>query len=194
MSALSDTELAGMGLKTPPPEPTRFAKESRSFAAGLLLLLALFGLAVVGCRALPNPWETRTVQTTDPRRYEEFAHQWPKVLPGQIPTHATNVKFRYYGSLSFRSYETITLGVTLPRNEVEAILRTLRSTATKLDGSQGIWVDTLAGVDIGTQIDLGHAETFNSRASKDLYSSNYSLVAIDERTNRVVWLIHQDSG
>jgi hypothetical protein len=189
MSALSDTELAGMGLKTPPPEPTRFVKESRSFAAGLFLLLALFGIAVVGCRALPNPWETRTVQTTDPKRYEEFAGRWPQVLPGQIPTHATNVKFRYYGSLSFRSYETITLGVTLPAPEIESILAQLQR-----DGARPLTGPVPTEIPASEAIQLAGAQILAFDVPPILNSSHYDLVVVSTPTNRVLWISHRDSG
>jgi hypothetical protein len=189
MSALSETDLAGLGLKTPPPEPTRFVKESRSFAAGLFLLLALFGIAVVGCRALPNPWEIRTVQTTDPKRYEEFAHQWPKVLPGHIPTHATNVKFGYDGSLSFRSYETITLGVTLPAPQIESILAQLQR-----DGARPLTAPVPTEIPASEAIRLAGAQILAFDVPPILNSSHYDLVVVSTETNRVLWISHRDSG
>jgi hypothetical protein len=196
MAELSESDLKALGIDTSPVEPSRMVKELKSFALGVLGLVILLGSMAGGCSYLMKDAFGKEVHETSRAQYEKRAREWQTGMPKKIPSNAANVRSLYCCWDGLHHYLGLQLGVTLPASEVHALLVESRLHGVPLIAPPGSTVETYSFLMDETleKDDWPGAEKIDLRTSDDNSGRHFEGIAINVKTNRVIWFVQSDGG
>ncbi len=186
---LSEDQLEAIGVE-PLNVPSRPFRQFKQLLLGLLIATLLMGLGLAGCRyTLGQAFDPgKTVVTTSIDKYaENIAREtWAPRMPQALPANGTDARFRLSKNTGWPSHYTVQLGVTLPHDEVVALLTANQQHSFPYPN---IWAS-------GSE--PSHPQ-FWEQAQKFVYAQPFNAeqfegIAIDAQTNRVVWFAEQSSN